>query len=119
MIILTILIVLILIGIGLVHRDYCLEGGISMIMVFGIYLISHIVCWSVASYEYNQFILRRNSFEQTLNNARQNNNPYEIAGIAKEVSNWNIELVKGQYKNKLFFLKDYIDDRIDLLEPIK
>ncbi len=83
------------------------------------YLIIHSIVWGLVSYEYGLFVEKRNSFEQTLKFARANGNKYESAAIVKEVAQWNIELAKYKYNNKTLFLDQYIDDRMESLEPIK
>lgn len=55
----------------------------------------------------------------TLNNSRENGNELEVAAIVNNISKWNEELSQTQYENTLFFIDDYIDDRVDSLKPIK
>jgi len=119
MITLIILIVLIAIG-GYLTTKWDYEGlGIIMCAIFGLWLIMHSFCWGLVSYEYGLFVEKRNAFEQTLNEARNNGNEYETAAIVKEVAQWNQKLAEYKYDNKTIFFDQYIDDRIELLEPIK
>ena len=115
-----ILAVLIGIGIYLVNKsyDYDMLGGL-MCVLFGIYLVVHLFALALVNYEYGMFVEKRNAFEQTLKLSRENGNDYETAAIVKEVAQWNIKLAERKYDNKTFVLDQYIDDRIETLEPIK
>ena len=122
MIILIILIVLITIGVILTlnYKYFKYEDiGIVLVTTFGMYLTIHIIGWSTAKYSYNKFVVKRNAFIETLNNARKNNNIYEQAAIVKQISEWNTELADRKYDNNTFIFGDYFDNRIELLEPIK
>jgi len=98
--------------------DYELLGAI-MCFIFGIYLCLHILFCLVATYDYNKFIVKRQAFVETLYYARKNKNQFELASITKEVSEWNQQLASAKYDNNVFLLKDYTDDRIMLLKPIR
>lgn len=118
MIILVILLAVIGLGIWMMTTDYDI-GGLLIIIISGIYLLVHVIIWSTSSYEYNKFVVKRQSFVETLKEARKNVNNYELASLSREVSQWNSNLAVTKYQNKLFFLGDYIDDRFENLESIK
>jgi hypothetical protein len=84
-----------------------------------IYLISHIIVWSLSSYEYNMFVAKRTVVIEALNSARQRNSNYELALISRDVLKLNNELAQKKYQNSVFLAKDLIDDRIDKLKPIR
>lgn len=107
-------------GIFITYRSYDYDiVGIIMSFVFGGYLIMHIILWSISSYSYEIFVIKRQAFIETLNYARVNKNSFELASITKDISIWNQKLYEAKYNNKMFLLKDYIDDRVENLEPIK
>ena len=117
----TLIILIVLVGIGIyltttLNYEFL---GIIMCVIFGIWLLIHIFGWGLKSYEYGLFVKKRNSFELTLKEARKNGNEYETAAIVKDVAQWNIKLAVYKYDNKTLFFDQYIDDRIELLKPIK
>ena len=87
--------------------------------LFGLYLLMHTLFWLLASYEYNSMVAKRNAFQETLTEARKNGREIELAAISQNISEWNQELASAKYNNTVFLLKDYTDDRIDSLEPIR
>ena len=93
--------------------------GIILAILMGIYLSIHILCWSTASYGYEVYIIERKSFIETLEKSRADYNPLERATVMLDISKWNQGLLKDKYKNKLFLLDDYIDDRIENIEIIE
>lgn len=120
MLILIILLFLLILGIILTNHIYNFEfPGLLITVVSGIYLFVHVLCWSLASYDYDQFVVKRQAFVETLEYARKNENSFELAAISREISEWNQKLASLQYDNNVFLLKDYIDDRIITLEPIR
>lgn len=119
MITLIILILLVALGGYLTTKwDYDLLGVI-MCIIFGMLLVIHCFSWGLVSYSYGLFVEKRNSFEQTLKDARENGNEYETAAIVKDVAQWNVKLAEYKYDNKTLFFDQYVDDRVELLEPIK
>ena len=92
--------------------------GTLICTVAGILLSLHLGGWAFASYEYELFVERRNAFESTLKQSREQQREYETAAIIKVVSEWNVELAEYQYNNNTWLFDAYIDDRIELLEPI-
>jgi len=116
---LIILIVLVAIGGYLTTKwDYEILGAM-MCFIFGLLILIHSIMFFTVEYDYGLFVEKRNAFKETLNEARKNGNEYETAAIVKEVAQWNKKLAEYKYKNKTIFLDQYIDDRIELLEPIK
>ena len=93
--------------------------GSTIALLSFIYLILHTLIWSVAGYNYNKFVTKRKAFVETLEYARKNESKFELASITREVSEWNKQLAALKYDNNVFFLKDYIDDRVMSLEPIR
>jgi len=115
-----ILSVLFVLGIFIVKKSYDYELlGIIIFVCSGFYLLIHILLWSIASYEYNKFSTKRKAFVETLQYARENESKFELASITREVSEWNQQLASSKYDNSVFLLKDYVDDRISSLEPIR
>jgi cell division protein FtsW (lipid II flippase) len=117
----TTIILILLLAIGiLLLRQYDWETlGITIVTPVTIILIIHVFGLLLAPYSYNVFVEKRNAFEQTLKDARENANDLERAAIIQNVSQWNIELAEKKYNNTTFILSPYIDDRIMDLEPIK
>ena len=120
MITLIILVALVAIGwvVSVKSYDYEVIGTIVAVLS-GIYLLVHLACIGLSSYDYEMFVVKRNAFSETLKSARENGNEYETAAIVKEVANFNTELASTKYNNKTIFLDQYIDDRFDSLTPIK
>jgi hypothetical protein len=120
MIILISLLLLFFVGFFIAKKSYDYEFlGIVISFISGMYLLIHILFWSTASYDYGIFVAKREAFVETLNDARKNNNPLELAAITKEVSGWNQELAENKYNLKVFLLKDYVDKRVEKLQPIR
>lgn len=88
-------------------------------VISGIWLLIFILMTSLSSYEYEKFVVRRNAFEQTLNECRLNGNQYETAAIVKEVSDWNQQLAENKLDNSSYLMGTYVDDRFEQLKPIK
>jgi len=92
--------------------------GIFIIVLSLLFLMIHLPCWLCSSYKYEMHLVERNSFIKSLNNARLNDNKYELAAISKDIFQYNKDLAVLQYENK-GLLDSYIDDRIMDLKPIK
>lgn len=88
-------------------------------LIFGFWFIVHILCISLQGYYFELFVEKRNSFEMTLNNSREKGSDYEAAAIVKEVAEWNMKLAEDKFDNKNWFLGQFVDDRIETLEPIE
>lgn len=117
---LTLIILVALVAIGAILMrtwDYDVLG-VFMVVIFGILLLLHVVGLSLKSYNYGKLIEERNSFEMTLQYSRENSNQYESAAIAKEVIEFNRKLTVMKYDNKTWLFNQYIDDRIQDVEPI-
>ena len=84
-----------------------------------ILLFLHSLAYFTANYNYGLFVAERDAFEETLKEARENGSEYEIAAITKDVAEWNRALAELKYSNKTLFFDQYVDDGIELLEPIK
>lgn len=119
MITLIVLIVLVIVGIYLSTTWEYDALGFFMCAIFGIWLVIHSIALMIVTYDYNIFVEERNAFEYTLKESRENGNKYETAAIVKDVAEWNVELARYKYNNSTIFLDQYIDDRVELLEPIK
>jgi len=120
MILIFILLALIILGGYIMNTSYNYEPlGFMMVAIFSIWLLIHTIMWGLTTYDYYMFVVKRNAFEQTLSDSRENGNEYETAAIVKEVAEWNISLATRQYDNKTFYLDQYHDDRIEDLKPIK
>ena len=111
---------LFVLGIYILKKSYDYEFLVAILCVCsGLYLLIHLLLWSLASYEYNKFVTKRKAFVETLQYARKNESKFELASITKEVSEWNQRLESSKYDNNVFLLKDYIDDRVMYLAPIR
>jgi hypothetical protein len=117
---LFILSVLFISGFFIVKKSYDYDFlGFVICLKTGVYFFLHILLWSLCSYGFNKFVTKRQAFVETLDYARKNKSKFELASITREVSEWNQELASSKYDNNVFLLKDYIDDRISTLEPIR
>jgi hypothetical protein len=112
-----ILLALIIIGIVLFVNNE--PFGVLLCGFSSVYLLTHLFLWGLASYQYNIFVVKRKAFVETLKTARENKRNYELAAISREVSEWNQDLAQAKYQNSIFILKDYIDDRVEKLHPIR
>ena len=120
MITLIILTVLTTIGIYIAIKSYDFDIlGVVMALVCVFWILIHSLVFFTQGYYYGLFVEKRQAFEQTLNNARENGNDYETAAIVKEVAIWNVSLAEKKYDNKNWYLGQFEDDRIEDLEPIE
>jgi hypothetical protein len=120
MITLIILTVLTGIGIYLIIKSWDYEVlGMVITFLFGSWLIIHTICILTVSYGYKMFVVKRDAFEKTLNDSRKNGNDFETAAIVKDVAEWNVKLAEYKYDNTTLYFDQFIDDRIDTLEPIE
>lgn len=118
----TLIILLALTGLGfyLYNKGWDYEtGGALMITIFGLWFLIHSICLLTVSYGFEMFVVKRTAFEKTLNDSRKNGNDYETAAIVKEVAEWNVKLAEYKYDNTTLYFDQFIDDRIDTLEPIE
>ena len=118
----TLIILTVLTGIGIYiatkSYNYDILGGV-LAVVFGSWLVVHAILILTVSYDYELFVVKRNAFEKTLNDTRKNGNEYETAAIVKEVAAWNVKLAECKYDNTTLYFDQFIDDRVDGLEPIE
>jgi hypothetical protein len=116
------IILLLLTGFGIYlsieSYDYDILGRV-MAFIFGIWLLLSSYCLLTVSYHHELFVVKRDAFENTLKNVRKNGNEYETFAIATEVAKWNTRLAEDKYDNTTWFYDQYIDDRINTLEPIE
>ena len=119
----NLLILLALLILSLYYADDIRSGVSALATVVsalaGAFLMLHIVAWSLQEHHHNLFVQKRNAFEMTLNNARENDRPLERAAITKKVADWNVELAERKYRNTIWAADPYIDDRINNLKPIE
>lgn len=93
--------------------------GFILTAVFGLTLFIHCSIFFGKEHCYGLFLSKKNVLEVTLKQSRELGNKYETATIIKEVVQWNTKLAALKYENKSRFLGQYIDDRIETLEPIR
>lgn len=121
MVTILILTLLIIIGIKIMgSRNGNVAGaGAVLVLLASLFLIGHLFVFLPKSYSYGKWIAERDSFELTLREARQNGTEMERAAIIKEVAEWNRKLATAKYDNSHWFFGQYVDDRVETLEPIK
>ena len=119
MITIIITLLVLLLGIFMLRSQNYEFPGALLILISGFWLAIHILMVNTQNLEYERFLVKRDSFEQTLKSVRENGNPYESAAIVKEIANYNIELSMLKLDNKKAFFGQYIDDRFESLTPIK
>lgn len=88
-------------------------------LFFGLWFIIHILIILTQGYYFELFVEKRNSFEMTLQNSREKGNDLEAAAIVKEVAEWNMKLAEDKFDNKHWYLGQFVDDRIETLNPIE
>ena len=121
MIITIILVVLFVLGLYL-SRSYDFDthmAGVLTSIITGVLLILHVAQISLASYEYHKLAIKRTSIVETLKESRTNSGVIERAAITKDVIKFNSYIAELKYKNTTSFFDPYIDDRIELMKPIK
>lgn len=101
------------------YNDMVLFICAMLLLLSIVFTLMHTTSYLLKGYEYEIFVAERDAFELTLKNAREMGNEYEVAAITKEVAEWNILLAKAKYKKNHWFLSQYIDERVESLEPIK
>jgi len=118
-IVLTVLIVLSVVVIKRTKHDFIEFSLFILAFLCTIFLIIHSLSWGFKSFNYEIFATQRDSFELTLKDARERGSEYETATITKEVAQWNTTLATDKYMNNHWFFGQYVDDRIQTLEPIR
>ena len=122
MILTIILLAIFIVGIllNIFGGDYAwIDVGIFMWAIGGIFLMIHMTEVIMQSYNYNGFIVRKNSIQQTLEESRKSGSDLERAAVLQNVIDFNTSLANKQYNNSNWFFGTYIDDRIDSVKPIK
>lgn len=100
-----------------IYETYDFFGGIFGILSF-IFLLIHTPGYLTKNLRYELHIVERNSFIESLKNARLHKNNIELASVYKDIIDYNKNLAILKYNNKGIF-DCYIDDRINELKPIK
>ena len=93
--------------------------GFVLVIISALFIFGSSISLNTKSYHYNQFVVERTVIEQTIQNARTNNQIMENATITKTIIEWNTKLAQEQYEKTLPLFNDFIDDRILTLKPIK
>ena len=114
-----VIIALFILGIYLKGHPWYEFTGFCLTYIFGWVAIFHFAVLLFVKYDYEKFLNKRNAFQQTLIEARENGREIESAAILQNVAEWNIDLAEYQYDNTTWLLDQYIDDRIMSLKPIK
>lgn len=124
MITLIVLVLVIAAG-GLLHKhcywsnDLLAFIGLTTCFLGGMALLIHLALLLTKEYTYGKWVAEREAFTQTLAEARENGSEIERAAIVREVAEWNARLAKAKYDNAHWLLGQYVDDRVDSLEPIR
>lgn len=92
---------------------------VAFAKVFSVILLPFLLISSIlylsADNDYDKFVIEGKSIQQTLDNARKTN---ESTAVWPAVTDWNSDLAIYKYCNTTFF-EEYVDDRMNNLEPIK
>lgn len=104
-------------GIFLLMYAWDFFGGVFCVLSF-VFLLFHVPTWLLSAHKYEMHIVERNSFIESLENARLNNNKFELAAISKDIFEYNKKLALKKYENGTLF-DCYVDDRFLELKPIK
>lgn len=99
------------------YEDYEFFGILTTVLSI-IFFIIHIPFLLSVNYRYEMHMVKRNSFIESLKNARLTKNNIELTSITKEIIYYNKELAIFKYENN-GYLDCYIDDRIMDLKAIK
>ena len=101
--------------------DFCNEGLLIGLIVFGILAALILVAWPINYMTEVANIERFHSLEQTLLNARANDNvsEYEIAAITQTVAEMNKDLASHQYWAAHPLTSWFYPKEILTLEPIR
>lgn len=114
-----VLLALLVLGICLITTDDFNILGLIIAFIVSFILLFHVPFILMVEYDYELFVEKRNAFEETLKDARENGSDIERAAIIQNVSDWNVKLAAAKYDNTTWLLDQYIDDRVMELEPIK
>lgn len=120
MIIMISLVVVLIIGYVLFLKDKEESIlGLILIVVSGLSILIGASCLLTKGYDYEKFVAKRTAFQQTLQQVRQSNRTLESAAIISKIAEWNSELASYKYDRTVLLLKDFVDERIDTLQPIQ
>lgn len=120
MIIFFILIGLISLGILISKKFYDYEMLVDLLIICSsLLLLLHIVCVSLVEYDFDRWVVKRNSFELTLKECRKNGSEIELASIQNKVVEFNEDLATAKFSKTYSILSCYISDRVINLKPIK
>lgn len=87
--------------------------------LFYFWALVHSICIFTADYDFEKLAVKRQSFVESLEYSRKNGKELESATILKEITDFNQQLASEKYDNNHWYLGQFIDDRIETLEPIK
>ena len=93
--------------------------GLALSLVFSFVLTIHVLFIVSVEFDYNTWLTKRASFEQTLDVARQGENKYEVAAIVADIAKWNEQLAVAKFKQTHWYFSQYYDERVQILKPIK
>lgn len=82
-------------------------------------LMAHLFSIISRYVDYKEIVIRRNAIHSALIESRKVENNIESAAVLKDIIDFNTSLAKMKYYNKTFLLGQYVDDRIESIEPIK
>ena len=69
--------------------------------------------------DYEEIVIKRSVIHNVLVELRKVENNIESAAVLKDIIDFNTSLAKMKYYNKTFLFGQYVDDRIESIEPIK
>ena len=87
--------------------------------MFFVLLLLHIGRWIGRGEDYRLLLTKRDVITNALYESRKINNNLESAAILKDIIDFNTSLAEYKYYNKAFILGQYVDDRVEDIEPIK
>lgn len=85
----------------------------------GVLLFVHGLTLLVNRADVNSKIRAYKSFEQTLIETRQSNDPIERAAVISKISEYNNWLAETKYFNSFWFTDQYIPDSIENLQRLR
>lgn len=97
-----------------------LDFALGILGSIGVFIfIVHLFLSLTKGVDYNSLLNKRVSIINSLDKAREISNNLESAAILKEIIDFNTKIADAKYTNKTFFFGQYIDDRVEGIEPIK
>lgn len=121
MILFGIFIILIITSIFLLKKSPIIGDAFGVItLVVGIVgLIITLCIYSISRASCNEMVIKRASMEQSIKNARENNDFIEQAALVKIIIDFNTELALGQSASNKYLLKDFYTEEYRQLKPLK